>query len=260
MDNFERMAQNTLKKYDDDLKNDLIVSKSELIRPNLLESQENRLNYDTKIRVLGQDLREQIFNSDYNNNKIGIMNFASATNPGGGFLNGAVAQEETICRSSYLYPELIKIKEFYQINTEERNHGLYTSILINSINVNFIANQNDKFVNHEKQRNVDIITTAAPNVRSIKFKSKKFDKKVKNALLTRMRATLRLMKSNQDEIIILGAFGCGVFGNSPYQVAEIWKELLISNEFNNQFKVVIMAMGNKGTNYQVFRNIIKSFL
>ncbi len=36
--------------------------------------------------------------------KVCVLNFASATNPGGGVVNGSSAQEECICRCTTLYP------------------------------------------------------------------------------------------------------------------------------------------------------------
>ena len=65
---------------------------------------------------------------------IGVLNFASAKNPGGGFLRGASAQEESLARTSSLYLALTEerfINEFYDYNRRGRS-GVYSDRLIYS--------------------------------------------------------------------------------------------------------------------------------
>lgn len=253
--NLIEMAEKTLKAYDEDTKRTAI---SELVYPTNKETPCDKPYSNTRLRILGQDVREQIFNPEYMNKRIGIMNFANAFTPGGGFLLGANAQEEAICRSSYLYPELLKIPEFYDISTLESKHGLATSMLIDSKNVKFIANHHDKYVPVNKQKSVQVITVAAPDCNYMNMTHKSNQKKVHKELKTRMTMTLRQMKKNQDDVVILGAFGCGIFKNNPETVASIWKELLSSPEFKNSFEIIIMAMYNKDCNYQTFRHVFKN--
>ena len=67
---------------------------------------------------------------------VAILNFASARNPGGGFLRGAKAQEEDLCRCSGLYPCLLKCPEYYNVNRSQTSM-LYTDYAIYSPNVPF---------------------------------------------------------------------------------------------------------------------------
>ena len=67
------------------------------------------------------------------NINIAMLNFSSAKNPGGGWDTGAVAQEESIARSSTLIPTLEKYQsEFYEYHKHERKSMLYSHALIYS--------------------------------------------------------------------------------------------------------------------------------
>jgi uncharacterized protein (TIGR02452 family) len=70
-------------------------------------------NFDTKIFVQNENVVNRIFTACKSSKHVGVLNFASAKNPGGGFQYGANAQEEALCRVSYLYGELIKFKQSY---------------------------------------------------------------------------------------------------------------------------------------------------
>jgi uncharacterized protein (TIGR02452 family) len=65
---------------------------------------------------------------------VGVLNFASAKNPGGGFLRGANAQEESIVRSSSLYSVLTQTRfltGYYNYNRAGRS-GIYSHRIIYS--------------------------------------------------------------------------------------------------------------------------------
>jgi uncharacterized protein (TIGR02452 family) len=63
--------------------------------------------------------------------KVGVLNFASAKNPGGGFLNGAQAQEESLARSSGLYPSLLACQDYYDYHRQQKT-SLYSDYMIYS--------------------------------------------------------------------------------------------------------------------------------
>lgn len=63
--------------------------------------------------------------------RIAVLNYASARNPGGGYLNGAQAQEEALCRGSALYATLLRAPDYYARHRAERS-AFYTDRVIHS--------------------------------------------------------------------------------------------------------------------------------
>jgi len=152
--------------------------------------------------------------------RVALLNFASAKKPGGGFLNGSQAQEETIARSSGLYPCLTKFdKEYYELHKKQGPKLLYTHTMIYSPDVPvFRDDRTTKFLDEPYE--VDIITAAAPN--ACKGKSPDHDKIFKN----RIERVFSLAYSKDAEVLVLGAWGCGVFKNKYTNVAKMFAETL----------------------------------
>ncbi len=194
----------------------------------------------------------------YKNEKVGVLNFASAYNPGGGFLNGAMAQEESLAYCSNLY-ETIKDNEFYALNKGVRTK-MYSDNMIIS-NVEFFKNSNYSCVLQPKE--ITVITSAAVNMGEI-IKRKENIQLAKETMKNRMRKVLKLFANEGCETIILGGFGCGVFGNNPEDVANYWVDLLKDESYEKYFKTIIFSVydskvekGKKG-NYRVFQEVMKS--
>ncbi len=154
---------------------------------------------------------------DLGQTDIVALNFASARNVGGGFLGGAIAQEEDLCRASALYACIKSKPMFY--NTNILCEGtLYTDGIIYSPNVPFFRNEKNEFL--EEPFSLSIITAPAPNVSAIK---KNDYKAIRNTLECRAIKILRIAELHGHKNIILGAWGCGAFGNDPTMVAECFK-------------------------------------
>jgi uncharacterized protein (TIGR02452 family) len=148
------------------------------------------------------------------------LNFAAARNPGGGFLSGAVAQEEDLCRCSALYA-CIKSKPIFYNENILCDNAYYTDNIIYSPDVPFIRNEYNLLL--EKPFKLSIITSPAPNVNAMDF----LDEDVLlKTLSSRARKILQVASNHGHTSLILGAWGCGAFGNNPSMVANVFLNAL----------------------------------
>ncbi len=168
------------------------------------------------LRMAGHDCRADV----------AVLNFASAKNPGGGFLSGSQAQEESLARSSALYATLETAGEYYNAN---RNCGntLYTDHAIFSPRVPVFRDDTGGLL--ERHYLVSFITMPAVNVGAIKPGSP-HRSRVPSVMRRRIDYVLALAASTGHRALVLGAWGCGVFRNDPDQIAALFAQAL--NEGN----------------------------
>lgn len=174
--------------------------------------------------------------------KVGLLNFASATRPGGGFLNGAMAQEESIAKVSTLYASLVEKPEFYYHNRNLRN-PLYSDYIIYSEGVSFFKCEDGSY--EETPYKADVITSPAPNKRELVKSKNKDVSKVYGVMKNRIRKILTVAVLNNIDCLVLGAFGCGVFGNDIREVAKIFHDILIDENFEYFFREIEFAIYDK---------------
>lgn len=197
-------------------------------------------NHDTVTEII-----KQARDINASNVCIAALNFASYLNPGGGFLSGAMSQEESLCHNSDLYERLKHAQTFYDYNVFHSNGGAYEDRLLYSYTVHFLGDSNEVY-------NVDVITCAAPNLQALKAKGLQdinFE-----LLRNRIRFMLEAAEFEGVDWLILGAWGCGVFGQDPKEVAKIFKEELMSYKYG--FERVIFAIP-EGYNHDCFKEIFK---
>lgn len=154
------------------------------------------------------------------NKNIVALNFASATNPGGGWLHGALAQEEDLCRRSVLYECLRGSTEYYNKNIPNGKKG-YSDGMIYSPSVSFIRDEDYKLL--EVPYSLSIITAPAPNVWQMEDPS---EDNLREIFKRRTGKILRIAAEYKHKTIILGAWGCGAFGNNAQMVAEAFDDAL----------------------------------
>jgi uncharacterized protein (TIGR02452 family) len=143
--------------------------------------------------------------------------FASARNPGGGFLNGAQAQEESLARSSALYPCLRAAGDFYA-HHRANPELTYSDRVIYSPSVPVF--RDDKGALLEESYEVAFLTAAAPNRSAIERNQPQHLPDVPAILTRRASRILAVAAAHGHRRLVLGAWGCGVFGNDPATVAE----------------------------------------
>lgn len=202
--------------------------------------------------------------------RIAVLNFASATTPGGGVTKGSSAQEESLCRCSTLYPALTSNAlwdAYYSVNRAARN-PLYTNALIYTPGV-VICKTDDQFPERLEQPDwveVDVITCAAPNLRQRPGNQYNLDQSAPvvvspEELLalhkSRARHILTVAASKGVDAIVLGAFGCGAFQNDPTVVAEAYKDVL--EEMKGYFSLIEFAIycrPRETANYDAFSRVL----
>ncbi len=170
-----------------------------------------------------------------------LLNFASYRHAGGGFITGAWAQEEAICHDSTLYNVLCKFESFYAENEHSLNRSLYTDRAIFSPGVVFSRGG--------KQAECGVITCAAPNFSAARGRGVT-ESENEAALKQRVDFVISIAEEQSCETIILGAWGCGVFGQDPAVVARLFKERLAATTI----KRAVFAIPGQNNNYTSFRD------
>ncbi|MDE6425213.1 MAG: TIGR02452 family protein [Ruminococcus sp.] len=152
---------------------------------------------------------------------ITALNFANAKQAGGAYVLGGNAQEESICRASLLYYTIRTQKEYYNRN---RLHVTpdYTDIMIYSENVPIIRDDSGRML--EKSVSCNFITSPAVNRTFAKFMFSQ--KKINEIMKTRIEKIIMLAVEKNTDILILGAFGCGVFGNRREDIFPMFEEII----------------------------------
>ncbi len=168
---------------------------------------------------------------------LACLNFASARNPGGGFLRGAQAQEESITRSTALYPCLCEARGFYEFH---RTHTdiIYSDRVIYSPRVP--AFRDDAAVLLDEPYPVSVLTAAAPNRAMISRDQPERLDEVEPALRRRATRVLAVAAGHGHRRLVLGAWGCGVFGNDPVVVADVFAEALAARPWFDHVTFAIL--------------------
>jgi uncharacterized protein (TIGR02452 family) len=181
--------------------------------------------------------------------RIAVLNFASYKNPGGMFIGGSMAQEESLCHESILYNVLSRMPQYYGYNKEHLNRGLYANRAIYTPGVIFRGNN---FV-----VSADVLTCAAPN-KSLMYKYNSFNSTDNRLELeSRIEFVMRTLGNIGSDLdyVILGAFGCGVFRQDPTEVIELFIKYL--DRLLPKTNVIFAVPGNDA-NYKAFYKYLKN--
>jgi uncharacterized protein (TIGR02452 family) len=185
------------------------------------------------------------------------LNFASAKNPGGGFLNGSLAQEEALACASGLYPCLLREPEYYERNRSNRS-ALYLDLAIFAPLVPFFRDDAGALL--EKPVLASVITSPAPNAGAIAQNEPANLRQVEPTLKRRSAQVLAIASAQKVDRLVLGAWGCGVFRNDPRTVARIFAELLKPpGKFAGVFDEVVFAVFDRSESRATYRAFAESF-
>jgi uncharacterized protein (TIGR02452 family) len=168
---------------------------------------------------------------------LACLNFASAVSPGGGFLQGAQAQEESLARSSALYPCLLRQRSYYERN---RSHGTahYLDLAIFSPHVPFIRDDDGGWL--DRPVLASVMTCAAPNAGALRGDDVP-DAEIAATLRRRAAFVLAVAAHHGVERFVLGAWGAGVFSNDPVTVADVFG-MLLEGPFASAFAEIVFAV------------------
>ncbi|MEK4434049.1 TIGR02452 family protein [Paenibacillus sp. FSL K6-2862] len=180
------------------------------------------------------------------------LNFASAKNPGGGFLGGSQAQEESLARASGLYPCISQMNEMYDHNRKLRT-CLYSDYMIYSPGVPVIRDDEDRLL--AQYYTTSFITAPAVNAGVVKEREQADDQQIESVMKERIRYILDVAATNGHRTLVLGAYGCGVFRNDPVDVARYFHEVLVQENFRQSFDQIVFAVLDRSAG----QRIIKAF-
>ena len=183
-----------------------------------------------------------------------VLNFANAHHAGGGFMLGANAQEEALCRCSTLYASITSdsAAEMYRFNN---THIRATESDYMLLSRDVLVFRNHKLELLKKPFRTAVITAPAPNRRgAAAFTSKKT---LEETFLRRAGIILRIAVHYGYKNLVLGAWGCGAFGNDPVMVASCFKAALETDDLAYYFDTVCFAVygSPESKNYHAFCSV-----
>ena len=183
---------------------------------------------------------------------LALLDFASFVSPGGGYIRGAMAQEECLCADSFLYNVLKEKRAWYQENRRRnincelyRNRGLIVPAV--------------RFERNKMHAYADVLVVAAPFARRAREDYKVTDAQLNDALRERIRFALALCDKTGHDKLVAGAFGCGAFGNDPEVVAEMFREELGSGNWGVKQVIFAVPKNKWDNNLAVFEHAFATF-
>lgn len=181
-----------------------------------------------------------------------VLAFASFTNPGGGYIQGYMGQEATLCADSYLYNVLDKQRKWYGENRRRNiNCELYRNRALVVPAVRFDRNRVHAYA--------DVIVAAAPNAKRARQEYRVGDDALLDALRDRIRFVLAICDELGREKLVLGAWGCDNNGFDAEAVAELFRKELASGDF--KVKQVFFAVPSTrwDEDFAKFEHVLASF-
>lgn len=213
----------------------------------MLEQRASVASYTTMVEVTGETTLNAVRRLvDIGKENVLCLNFASARNPGGGFLGGSQAQEESIARATGLYPTLLKAEDYYTTNRNVKS-CFYTDYMIYSPKVPLFKKENGE--NESKIRTCSVITAPAVNTGVVRQREPQRMDEIEVVMKRRINKVLAIAEKHGYSNIVLGAWGCGVFQNDPKDIASYFYEV-INSKYSKTFEQIVFAIYAKDERFR----------
>eukprot|EP00929_Paragymnodinium_shiwhaense_P052238 TRINITY_DN26173_c2_g2_i1.p1 TRINITY_DN26173_c2_g2~~TRINITY_DN26173_c2_g2_i1.p1 ORF type:complete len:376 (+),score=80.26 TRINITY_DN26173_c2_g2_i1:99-1226(+) len=217
-----------------------------------------------RVEVRAEDMlraARQLFDEGH---KVAVLNMACATSPGGGFRNGAGAQEETLHRRTDLYRYLeMQAQRYYPLHGALASHDVTVFRDTEKTGYSFLP----------EPFRVNVVSCAAhchPHLlwHTDPTKEPRLSPYDADALEAKIRAILRAAHHTGSTAVVLSAFGCGAFCNPPTHVAELFKKVLLEPLFMGKFEHIVFSIledhnskksHNPNGNFQPFKAVFREF-
>lgn len=185
-----------------------------------------------------------------------VLNFANPRFIGGGFISGAPAQEESLCRCSTLYASISSkpAREMYEYNREHPNIFDSDYLLI-SPKVAVFRDANCRFL--PQPFVTAVITAAAPDKKHRAFAAPQTE--IDENMLRKTRNILAAAAKMTYDTLVLGAWGCGAFGHDAARVADYFKQVLAADGYAGLFRKIVFAVYAKNTDDYNYTSFVKAF-
>lgn len=161
------------------------------------------------------------------------LNFANGLQPGGGFLTGACAQEETLCRSSALFLTLVDDRMYAAHRKRPRADSTDWAILSPEVPVF----REDDGTPLDRPWTLCCLTCAAPYAPDVG------QPEAGDLLQARIHRVLAIARAFRYQSLVLGAWGCGAFEHDPVRTAKDFRSAL-EGDFAGAFREVIFAIAD----------------
>lgn len=219
-------------------------------QPPAREEPNKRERIDHDLRLVDLDSVSALF-EDKSLGKTCILNYASYKNPGGFFLGGSAAQEEALCHESNLYPILLSFDgSYYDWNRGRLNKALYLDRALYTPNVIFEQDGITKVA--------DVLTCAAPNFKTAHRYQNVSREENRRIFSRRIHFMLRIAEENKVDTLITGAWGCGVFGQDPYETCELMTDAIVFYRYKIS-NIVYAIPGVNSANFLGFQNFLDNY-
>lgn len=213
-----------------------------------------------KIRIIESDTYDAVQSllaSPTSASKIAALNMASSYSPGGGFLHGALAQEEALCTRSTLYPSLSP--SYYRI---PELAAIYSPdiLVFSSSSLDFLPKSEWFFT--------DVISVAALKQPETKLSEDRTRvvyeyEQDREVMVEKIRLIFQVARMRGIRRLVLGALGCGAYCNPAEEVARMFRKVILGDKKRKGVEGVdeiVFAIYGKDENLKVFTEIFKDVM